>query len=85
MPILKWVTSFLQLMCDFFVHFMCSISSIISSQLSKDKEIVPGLNCEFFKDDNLLNLDYGPSRSSMVLRGYGLCKLQTDYLKKKQA
>jgi hypothetical protein len=60
---------------------MSCVSSIFFFQISEDKQIASDLNCEFFKDDNLINLNYGPSRSSMVLVGYGLCELQTDYLK----
>lgn len=78
MLILKLVTIFDQVMCNFFfIYFMFQVTSRIYSQLSEDKEILPYLNCEFSKDGNLINLDYGHSRSSMVLvdSSYGLGKL----------
>lgn len=81
MPILKLVTSFCKVMCQFFIYFMCQIASRIYSQLSEDKEIPPDLNYEFLRDGNFINLDYGPSRSSMVPVDCGVSKLQTDYLK----
>lgn len=57
--------------------FMCWIDGGIPFQISEDKEPPLDSSCWFFKDGNLINLDYGPSRASVVL--WALSRFVVNY------
>lgn len=61
---------------------MCCIDGGNPFQISEDKEPPLDSSCGFFKDGNLINLDYGPSRASVVLWALQILgELPTDYLR----